>query len=139
MHMGTGLQLNTVNCSFGGVNIKKVTNFSPDPGGALISFSGDDDRFPTVVVHAMSNPSISLTSGDIGTMGGFSEGTEGTFTATMQDAKKVVGGSLVWTCATAVFQNHTPATAHGSFGTTTGHWLCYSADGQTRPLTFSTS
>lgn len=135
----TNLQLNTVNCAFASATITKVTNFAPHIGGQLISFSGDDDRYPTVIANSMNNPSISITTGNIGYFQALAPGTVGVFTATMQDALKQTGGSLVWTTNYAVFQDYTPSQPHSNFGSCTATWLVYSADGQTPPLTFSKS
>lgn len=135
----TNLQLNTYNVQFNSTNIKKVTSFSPNPGGELIKFSGDNDRYPTVIANAMNNPTVSVTTGDIGTMQGFAPGTVSTITATMGDALAASGGAINWTISNAVFRNHTPSQPHGNFGSTTAEFDCYSSDGSTSPFSISRS
>lgn len=135
----TKLQLNVTGVAFGATNITNVTSFVPDPGGSLIAFSGDDDRYPVVVANAMNTPRITITTGDIGVLAGIAVGTVATITATYKDALRAVGGDINWTIVNAVYGNFTPSQSHGQFASATGHWESFSADGQTSPISFTRS
>lgn len=135
----TKLQLNVTNVAFGATPITKVTSFVPDPGGSLITFAGDDDRYPTVVANSMNTPRISITTGDVGTLAGIAVGSQGTITGTYKDALRQSGGDINWTIINCVYGNFTPSQSHGQFASATGHWESFSQDGQTSPISFTRS
>lgn len=135
----TNLQLNVTGVQVGSTAIDKVTSFVPDPGGSLITFSGDDDRYPTVVANAMNTPRITITTGNVGVALGIAVGSVSTITATYKDALRQSGGDINFTIVNCVYGNHTPTQSHGQFGGTTMHFESFSVDGQQSPISFTRS
>ena len=133
------LQLNVTNVAFGATAITRVTSFVPDPGGSLITFAGDNDRYPTVVANSMNTPRISITTGDIGVLAGITVGTVGTITGTYKDALGAANGDINWTISNCVYGNYTPSQTHGQFASATGHWEAFSPDGSTPPIQYTRS
>ncbi len=125
--------------NFNSVNLKRITGGSVGYGGKLISFSGDGDIFPTVVVNNMNDPHASFTTGDIGTLFGFVPGTTSTLLATLGDAKLATGGAINFSMINAVFETSEVSDSHAQYGVGNASWLAYSNDGLTNPLTFSRS
>ena len=133
----TGLQLNWVNVAYASTPITRVTQVTFDLGGQAIDFSGDNDRYSTVIARNVSHPSCSITSGDVATLmnlGGF-----GTITATQLDALNATGGAINWTLVNAVFISTSDSGSWGQFASATANWRCFSPDGQTSPLSFRQS
>ncbi len=133
----TKAQINWSAVSFASTNITRVTNASVSQGGSLIKFKGDTDVFPTIIASVDIEPSVSITTADVGTMMGFGSGAGGTVLMTMKDAKSQSGGDVNFTMINAVFENADTSGAHAQFGTVTGTWQSYSSDGSTNPLSFS--
>lgn len=135
----TKAQINWSAVSFASTAITRVTNASVSQGGSLIKFKGDTDIYPTIIAAVDIEPSLSITTADVGTMMGFSPGAGGTVLLTMKDSKLASGGDVNFTLANAVFENADTGGAHAQFGSVTGTWQCYSTDGSTNPLSFSRS
>jgi hypothetical protein len=137
-------QINWTGVSFtptGGsaTSITRVTAGMFGLGGHLIKFKGDTDQYPTIIASPTQEPHASFTTADVGTMMGFSPGTGGSLTATLNDAKAVAGGAVVFALANAVFENASAMGQHAQFATVTGTWQAYSSDGVTNPLSFTRS
>ena len=98
----TKLQMNWTNVTHASIPIIRVTSVMIDQGGELIEFSGDNDRFPVVVVNAVSRPKATITSGDAATLLGIAVGTDGTLTARHLDIKGASGGAIDYTLLNAV-------------------------------------
>ena len=64
---------------------------------------------------------------------GFTPGTAGSLTATLNDAKSQSGGAVVFMLSNAVFENADTQAQHAQFGSVTGTWQCYSTDGTHEP------
>jgi hypothetical protein len=135
-------QINWTGVSFtptGGsaTSITRVTAGMFGQGGHLIKFKGDTDQYPTIIAAPTQEPHASFTTADVGTMMGFSPGTGGALLATLNDAKAVTGGAVVFALANAVFENASATGQHAQFATVTGTWQAYSSDGVTNPLSFT--
>ena len=87
----TKAQINWTSVNFASTAITRVTNASVGQGGQLIKFKGDADQFPTIIAMVDQEPHASITTADVGTMMGFTPGTQGTLTATLNDAKLASG------------------------------------------------
>lgn len=139
----TKIQLNWGTVSFTpptpaiAIQILKVSEVQVDPGGTLLTFAGDNDRYPTTIVCAMSNPKVTITSADIGTLQGISPGTTGTIAATHLDATGATGGDIVYAISNAVCENTPGSGSFGAWGQGTISFLCFSADGATSPISFT--
>ena len=123
--------------SFASTAITRVTNASVGQGGNLIKFKGDTDVFPTIIAMVDQEPHASITTADVGTMMGFIPGAAGSLVMTLNDAKTASGGAVNFTLANAVFENADTQAQHAQFGSVTGTWQAYSADGSTNPLSFT--
>jgi hypothetical protein len=135
--MPTKAQINWTAVSHGSTNITRVTTASFGQGGSLIKFKGDTDQYPTIIANVDNEPHASLTTTDVGTLFGITPGTTASLTATLNDARLVTGGAVVFVMANAVFENADAQGQHAQFATVTGSWQAYSSDGSTNPLTFS--
>src|SRR5207253_794461 len=82
--------------------ITGVTSIAIDPGGNLVKFSGDGDRYNTMVVNDHNDPVITIQAADLAAIRANPPGTIGTFTATLQDARNGTGtGAITFTLANA--------------------------------------
>jgi len=135
----TKLQVNWASVAFAGSPITKVTSMAFDPGGSLIKFKADVDRFPTTIVNVDNEPTATVTSGDVANLYSISPGTAGTLTGTLNDALLATGGAIVFSMVNAVFRTATMTAPHAQFASATGSWDAFSNDGQTSPLSFTRS
>ncbi len=135
----TNLQLNWKSVSFGGSAITKVTSCMFDKGGSLLNFSGDNDRYPTVIANAINNPKCSITSGDVGTLMALVPGTGGTVLGTHIDGKGNVGGDVNFTMVNGVHENSQDSGSWGQWGVVTASFNAFSSDGSTPPLSLARS
>ena len=119
------------------VPITRVTAGMFSAGGKLLKFKGDTDLYPTIISCPDQEPNASFTTADVGTMMGFAPGTSGSLAATLNDAKAVAGGAVVFALSNAVFENASATGQHAQFATVTGTWQAYSSDGVTNPLSFT--
>lgn len=138
----TGVQLNWTAVGFtpsGGslTPITRVTNVDFTPGGSLIAFSGDNNRFPTVIANAMNAPRCTITTANIGLILGIAPGTVGTVGATHKDAIGGSNGDIVYVLSNAVVENTSGSGPHGQFGSGTISFQAFSSDGTTNPLAFT--
>jgi hypothetical protein len=119
--------------------ITKVNDVQFDPGGQLLPYSGDTDRYPTTIINQMNNPRATVRSGDVANLQGFVPGTVGTFNATFKDAKLATGGDMLYVLSNAVIENAPGGGTHAQYGEATLSMLAYSSDGVTSPLAFTRS
>src|SRR5262249_45178829 len=133
------LQLNWNSVAFAGTSLSRVTSVMFDQGGELIEFSGDNDRYPTVIVNNVSRPRCTVTSGDVAALMNIAPGSSGTFTATQLDAKGASGGAIAYTLANAVHESSSDTGSWGQFASGTATFRAFSSDGATNPLSFSRS
>ena len=120
------------------INFTGVSQVQIDPGGSLVKFSGDGDRYNTTVVNDFNDPSITVTSADLAAINSVVVGQMGAFTATHNDAKNGTGtGAITYTLANAVVSNNPRGGSHRQFGTGTITFTTQSADGVTNPLSTS--
>ncbi len=118
--------------------ITGVTSVTIESGGNLVKFSGDGDRYPTIVVNDFNEPSMTIHSADLAAIRAHPVGTIGTLTATHNDAKSGVGsGAITYTLANAVVESYQVGGAHRHFGQGTVTFAAYSSDGVTNPLSTS--
>lgn len=134
---GTNRQLNWTDVSLGATALTGITNISFDQGGKIQTLSADDDRFTTLAVQVMSQPTVKVDSVDPASIMGIASGAVGDFTATHKDAKGVTGGDILYVLAGAVAETATTAGAHQAFGTASLSLISVSNDGQTNPLSFT--
>lgn len=133
----TGVQLNWAPVIFNSVTLVRITQGSFDQGGSLLTFSGDADIFPTVIVNAMNEPKASFTTGDVNSFQTIAPGTTSTLIGTLKDAKGASSGAVVFTLANAVFESASTSGAHAAYASATGSWQAFSGDGSTNPLTYA--
>jgi hypothetical protein len=127
-------QINWTGVTFASNPITRVTNASVGQGGSLIKFKGDTDLYPTIIANVDQEPHFSVTTADVGTIHSFTPGQVGTLVATLNDAKGVTLGGVVFTLSNAVFENADTQAQHAQFGSVTGTWQAFSTDGTTPPL-----
>lgn len=114
-----------------------VRSVAFDPGGNLIKFSGDGDRYPTTIVNDMNEPSCTIQAADLASVRMSPPGTVGTVTATHNDARngaQAGGGGIAYTLANAVVRNTPISGEHRQFGSGTVQFDAFSSDGLTNPL-----
>src|ERR1035438_6001643 len=131
--------INWENVLWGSNAITRVTNASVSQGGSLIKFKGDIDLYPTIIANVDNEPSMSITTADVGTLMNFVSGNAATLVATLRDAKGAMGGNVIFTMANAVFETADTQAQHAQFGSVTASWQSFSSDGQTNPLGYSSS
>ena len=130
-------QINWTGVMFGSTPLTRITAGMFGQGGQLIHFKGDTDLFPSIIANVTQEPHASFTSADVGTLFGINPGTGGTLVATLNDAKSVSGGAVVFNMINSVFENADANAQHAQFGTITGTWKAYASDGLTNPLSFT--
>lgn len=139
----TGLQLNISSATYvvgnSTTTFTKVTGANLDFGGQLLKFSGDNDRFPTVIANHMNMPRVTLTGGNVAQFAGIAAGTTGTLSFTHADAKGASGGAIVYTVSNAVAGETSANGPHSQFGTGSITFEAYSSDGSTNPVSFTRS
>jgi hypothetical protein len=120
--------------------ITGVTSIQIDTGGTLLKFAGDGDRYNTTVVNDFNEPTVTVRSADLAAVRAFPVGTQGTFTATHNDARNGTGsGSVTYTLSNAVIASNPIQGSHRHFGQGTLTLTAYSLDGVTNPLATSTA
>ena len=118
--------------------ITGVSSIQIDSGGSLLKFAGDGDRYNTTVVNDFNDPSIVVNSADLAAVRAFPVGSQGTFTATHNDARNGIGtGAITYTMTNAVVASNPIQGAHRKFGQGTLTLTSYSVDGVTNPLSSS--
>jgi hypothetical protein len=135
----TKAQINWASVMHGSTAITRITTGGFGQGGKLLKFKGDTDVYSSIIANVDNEPHATFTTADVGTMMGINPGTSGTLTATLNDAKAVTGGAVIFTMSNAVFENADTTGQHAQFGTVTGTWQAYSSDGTTNPLAISRS
>lgn len=133
----TNVNLNWTSVSFAGSAIGRVTAMTFDQGGELISFTGDDDRFPTVIANTVSRPKVSLTSGDVASLMTIAVNAKGTVLATQKDGLGATGGDILWNLINCVHETTQDSGSWGQFASATSSWQAYSVDGHTTPLSLA--
>ncbi len=133
----TNVNLNWTNVSFAGTPVIRVTSMTFDQGGELISFTGDDDRYPTVIANTVSRPKVSLTSGDVASLMSIAVNAQGTVSATQKDGLGASGGDIIWTMQHCVHETTADSGQWGQFASATSSWQAYSIDGHTTPLSLA--
>lgn len=139
MSSPTQLQMNWSGVQFGATPITRITSMDINPGGQLIKFKGDTNIFPVVVANPDNEPSISITTGDVAKIYGFSAGSVGTIIATLKDAMQISGGDINFTVINCVFGQLSMTAPHANFASATGNWAAFSSDGTTSPISFTRS
>ena len=120
------------------ITITGVTSVQIDSGGTLAKFSGDGDRYHTIIVNDFNEPTITVQSSDLAAIRAFPVGTVGTFTATHNDARNgALTGAITYTLANAVVAANPIKGSHRQFGQGTLTLTAFSTDGQTNPLSTS--
>jgi len=115
--------------------ITGVTSVTIDAGGSLAKFSGDGDRYNTMVVNDMNDPVVTIQAADLASIRSNPVGTAGTLAATHNDARNGTGsGAITYTLANAVIASNSVHGAHRQFGLGTLVLNAYSTDGITNPL-----
>jgi hypothetical protein len=119
------------------IPLKRVNSVNFDPGGQLLPYSGDGDRYPTAMVLAMSSPTASLSTSNISQISALAIGTVGTLVAIANDAVNGIltgGGAITYTLINAVVAGTPWGGQHAQFGTANLTFQAYSSDGSTTPL-----
>lgn len=135
----TNLQANWSPVTWNSTTFTKVQDCSFDWGGSLDAYSGDADRFDTVLVALMSRPIGSITSGNTNQL--MALGPPGSVTSSLVavhlDAKLAATFGVQYTLANATFENARTNGPHASFGTATASFKSFSSDGTTSPLSIA--
>jgi hypothetical protein len=135
----TNLQANWSPVSWNSVTFTKVQDCSFDWGGSLDAYSGDADRFDTVLTAFMTRPTGSITSGNTYQL--MNLGPPGVATSSLiavhLDAKLVASFGVQYTLANATFENARSNGPHGTWGTATASFKSFSSDGTTAPLSLA--
>lgn len=116
-----------------------VTQVQVSVGGSLLKFAADTDRFNTLIVNDMNDPSMTVTTADINWLFSIPPGTRGELTATHKDAKAATGGDIVYTLANAIMENPQAGGQHRQIGSGSGTFYAESSDGTTNPLSYALS
>jgi hypothetical protein len=127
-------QINWTGVAFASTTITRVTQCAFGLGGTLLKLKADTDLFPSLIACADIEPHASVTTFDVGPMMGLTPGASGTLTATLNDAKSISGGAVVFTMSGAVFETADAQAQHAQYGSVTGSWQAYASDGTTPPL-----
>lgn len=140
----TGVQMNWTAVGFtpgGGslTTIKRVNSVDFDYGGSLLPYSGDGDRYPTVLANNMNRPKANVHTADHASTMAMTPGTSGVFTARAEDALGATAGAVVYTLINAVVSNSTAGGQHSQYGAGTLSFESFSSDGFTNPLSFARS
>ncbi len=131
----TRVYLNWTAVAFAGTPITRVSGINMDQGASIITFAGDNARYPQVAAVNMNNPTISLTSSDVNTLWSFPGGQQGIFTATQHDANEQSGFNIVWTSTAQTMKGSTSFNGPFSqFATVTANWQSVVPDGITPPI-----
>jgi hypothetical protein len=134
----TGVQINWNPVVFGSTQIQRVNSVTLSQGGNLLTYAGDNNRWPVVVTNNMNNPRITVNSADVATLMSFTPGQSGpNFTATQIDAMAASGGAINWTGANAYHETSDDTGAFSQWAGGTASFLLLSSDGATNPLTIS--
>ena len=114
-----------------------VTQVQVNTGGSLVKFSGDADRFNTLVVNDGNDPSMAITSADLNWLLSIPPGTRGAVAATHKDAKGATGGGMVYALANAIAESPQAGGQHRQIGSGTITFFAESSDGTTNPLSYA--
>jgi hypothetical protein len=118
------------------IQFSGVTSVQIDPGGSLAKFSGDGDRYPTLIINDFNEPTITVHTADLSALRQCSVGAVGTIQATLMDARNGTGtGAITYVMTNAVVATNPLKGGHRQFGESTITFHGYSADGTTNPLT----
>src|SRR6185312_11837860 len=80
------------------IPIGGVTSVAFDDGGSLARFSGDADRYNSMIVNDFNQPTAKVETADIGAVKAIGTGVVGVLTATHNDAKNGSGtGAITYT------------------------------------------
>lgn len=143
MPIATGLYINCFAVGFTPVSsslqsLTKITQCSFGKGAQNVSFSGDNDRFPTFRANVMQDPFVSFQGGNIGVYLALVAGTYGTVTWTLGDAKNGSGtGSMVFTLVNAMVDDSGAQAGHAQIASGSLAFVSYSSDGTTNPLSYT--
>lgn len=137
MSTPSGFQMGWTEVSLASNTITHVDSIEINVGGQLIAYAGDNDRYNTVVVNNMNDPSVTINCTNPSALMGIAPGSEGTFTATHKDAHLATGGDIIYTVVNCVAPGASTSGAHAQFGTASIQLKAYAADGSTNPVSFT--
>ncbi len=100
----------------------------------MLGYSGDLSVFDTVKVCNKRDPSVTVSTSNMGLISSLTTGVTGTFTATHADAKLASGGAILYTLNNAIVENTPSSGDHAAFGKGTVKFMAVSSDGTTSPL-----
>lgn len=113
-----------------------LTSYNFNNNIEVTKFSGDFDRFPTLVVQTYADPSLSITVADIFAFSGVALGVKGSAVLTIADAKNGVtasGGGRTITGSNALIMSDDPTGQHRQVAQNTYVFTAESTDGTTNP------
>jgi hypothetical protein len=115
----------------------RVSGVDFDPGGTLLPYSGDANRYPVALINMMNHPRATVQCENLAIVNAVAPGSKGTFQAVLNDAINgdgVGSGAIRFALSNAVVQNSPVGGRHQHYahGTVTLHG--YSSDGTTNPL-----
>lgn len=117
-----------------------VQSIEIEPGGQVITSSGDADKYPTTIVLNFSEPQITVKLLDLNLLHSLTPGLRGTFSAVHNDAKNGVtasSGGYTLALANAIIVNNPSSGAHKEFGSGDFVMKAESTDGSTNPLSYT--
>lgn len=114
-----------------------VTQVAVKSGANLLKFSGDGDRGPSTVVNDYNEPSMQVTTADQAWLMSLVPGTQGSATATHNDAKGATGGGIVYVLSPCVVESPDGGGQHRQIGSGMVNFVGVFPDGVTSPLAFT--
>jgi len=118
--------------------VSRVSGIDIDPGGQLLEYSGDGNRFPVAIFNHMNKPSFTINSENIGVLSSLAPGAVGVVSSILNDPKNGAGagsGAILFALANAVLENPKMGGKHMAYATGSATFKGYSSDGVTSPLT----
>jgi hypothetical protein len=119
------------------IAITRVSHVEIDPGGQLLSYSGDANRFKVAVFNYMNEPKLTIHSEHIGVLSALAPGAVGAVQSVLNDPKNGDGtgsGAIKYVLSNAVLQNNPTGGRHMQYATGSAAFHAFSSDGTTSPL-----
>jgi hypothetical protein len=111
-----------------------VAQVQVDTGGSLVKFSGDGDRYNSLLVNDFNEPTMTVQLADLAFVNSLQTGMLGTLSATHNDARNGAGAGAITYNLVGVINKRPLSGGHRQFGQGSFQVDGYSADGSTNPL-----
>src|ERR1700730_12544482 len=117
--------------------LNRVSNIQIDPGGQILKYSGDANRYKVACFNAMNEPKVTISTENLGVLSSLNPGAVGVVQAVLTDPKNGDGigsGAIKYLLNNAVLENTPQGGQHMQFATGTATFQCFSSDGATSPI-----